>query len=66
MRDPNRIEPFLEELGGCWRKVPDWRFGQLMINFLGAVSTKVDPFFPEEDKMLEYLHEYFDNGFKIT
>lgn len=66
MRDPNRIEPFLEELGRCWHKVPDWRFGQLMMNFLGEVSTKLDPFFPEDDKMLEYLHKYFDNGFRIT
>lgn len=60
MRDPNRIEPFLEELGRCWRKFPDWRFGQLMCNFLGEVAEEIDPFFVEDDKMLERLHKYFD------
>ena len=38
----------------------DWRFGQFMSNFLGWIAGKynVDIFFPEEDKMLEYLDEY--------
>ncbi len=59
MRDIERIDPFLKRLGDCWKKVPDWRFGQLMVNVLGAM--KRDPFFPEEEEMIEFFEEYFKN-----
>ena len=57
-RDINRIEPFLEKIGEYWKKVPDWRFGQLMVNVLGACPR--DPFFPEEDEMLKHFEKYFE------
>lgn len=57
MRDKNRIKPFLEKLEGYWNKVPDWRFGQLMINFLGQLPR--DPFFYEEKEMEEELDKFF-------
>lgn len=63
MRDISRIDRFTEELSRLWKeKTPDWRFGQLMSNFLGWVATekKRDIFFPEETEMLTYLIEYFD------
>lgn len=56
MRDPNRIQKFCNRLAQAWRNVPDWRFGQLMVNALGEMD--VDPFFPEDDKMIEYLEKY--------
>ena len=61
MRDPERIKPFLKKLCRCWSQVPDWRFGQLMCNFLGeiAASKNRDPFFIEDDEMEKYLDEYF-------
>ena len=63
MRNPDRIEPFCNELAKVWKEnFPDWRFGQLMMNFLGTVATRIDPFFPEEDKMIEYLHAYAEKG----
>lgn len=63
MRNTNRIRPFCNELATIWEtSFPDWRFGQLMMNFLGEVSTKIDPFFPEEDEMLEYLRRYAKTG----
>lgn len=60
MRNKDRIKPFCEQLAKVWKRTfPDWRFGQFMCNFLGWVQvTKRDPFFPEEDEMLEYLREY--------
>lgn len=60
MRDPNRLDKFYEELNKIHKEhFPDWRFGQLMMNFLGWVqATKGDPFFPEEAVMLGYLKEY--------
>lgn len=57
MRDPNRIDNFLNELGKVWKdRVPDWRFGQLMFNFLSQIDE--DPFFWEEDKFLEKLKNF--------
>ena len=58
MRNPDRIKPFCRRLAKAWEKLPDWRFGQLMINALSAMS--VDPFFPEDDRMIEYLEDYVE------
>ena len=57
MRDIKRIKPFLEEIEKLWEKVPDWRFGQLIMNVLG--TCKKDPFFYEENEMLELWKEFF-------
>lgn len=57
MRKKERIKPFLEEIGKLWETVPDWRFGQLIINVLG--TCKKDPWFYEEEEMLELWKEYF-------
>ena len=61
MRDPNRIDKFCDELNKLWHKVPDWRFGQLMCNLLGGYvgETGRDPFFPEDDEMMEFFKKYF-------
>lgn len=58
MRNINRIEPFLKTLGEAWKTVPDWRFGQLMMNFLGQL--KRDPFFYEEDELEKELINFFN------
>ena len=62
MRDPNRIDKFCNELKLLWHKVPDWRFGQLMSNVLGAVYEKTnhDPFYMEDDEMLSALKKIFE------
>lgn len=58
MRDPQRIDKFMNELGKLWRdKVPDWRFGQLMYNFLCATG---DPFYWEEDEFLKKFKKYLE------
>ena len=57
MRDPNRIPNFMYELGEIWQKeLPDWRFGQLMYNFICEMG---DPFHWEEEEFLEKLEKYF-------
>ena len=60
MRDPNRLDNFYNKFKQLHKVCfPDWRFGQLMMNFLGWVQTEVrDPFFPEEDEMMELFEEY--------
>ena len=63
MRDPARIKPFMMKLSHMWQQhVPDWRFGQLMSNFLGYVvsETHRDIFFIEEDEMERLMFEFFD------
>ena len=61
MRDIKRLDKFYDELKDIHKKsFPDWRFGQLCSNFFGWLVSekKVDLFFPEEDKMIEYIKEY--------
>lgn len=60
MRNPKRIRPFLKELGDIWERVPDWRFGQLIVNFIGSLNR--DPFFYEDDELLSKLKEYFNES----
>lgn len=60
MRDPKRIRKFCNRLAAAWEQLPDWRFGQLMVNALGEM--KRDPFFPEDDEMIEYLEKYVENS----
>lgn len=60
MRDINRIDPFLKELGNLWKEnCPDWRFGQLIVNVLGE-----DPFYIEDDKAINYFKDYFKRSNK--
>lgn len=61
MRNPNRLDNFYFQLREIHKKsFPDWRFGQLMSNFFGWLYSekKIDLFFPEEDKMIEYFKEF--------
>lgn len=50
MRNPERIKPFLNELEKVWNEVPDWRFGQLVVNLFGT-----DPFYIEDEQALEII-----------
>ena len=50
----------MEEITKCWEEVPDWRFGQLMLNVFG--TSDIDPFFLEEDEMLKCFKKFFKKG----
>ena len=61
MRNPNRLDGFYGELCRIHKTYqPDIRFGQFCSNFFGWLYQEkgVDLFFPEEDRMLEYIKEY--------
>ena len=66
MRDKNRIRKVRNELALIWeQECPDWRFGQLMMNVLGDMAVNGrDPFFPEEEEMLNYFKKYFGGNNK--
>lgn len=61
MRDINRIDTFLQELGTIWKeKCPDWRFGQFIFNVERVMKTHdSDIFYYEEDELLDYIKEMF-------
>lgn len=58
MRDPNRIDKVLKELGDIWKQVPDWRLGQLFCNLQRFEGT--DLFFYEDEKLIEAFKTYFE------
>lgn len=65
MRNPERLDSVYLQLCEIHKKsFPDMRFGQLMMNFLGFVNStkKRDPFFPEEDEMVELFKEYANSN----
>ncbi len=63
MRNPNRIDGYCARLAALWKREPDWRFGQLLNNLLGAyyTQTKKDIFFPEDEEFFLDLEKAFDN-----
>lgn len=62
MRDINRIDEFCQRLAKVWKKVPNWRFGQLITNVFRTLEN--DPFFPEDDEMIETFERFFTNNTK--
>lgn len=59
MRNPARIGDFVAAIGNGWEnRCPDWRFSQLMINFLGWLGR--DPFYMEDDEFLVKFEEFLD------
>lgn len=59
MRDPNRIDRFCDELKAIWHQVPDWRFGQLIVNIINK-HNKIDPFYVEDTEFFKFMHEYLN------
>lgn len=51
MRDPERIEPFLETIKKIWKENPDLRFGQLIENAIRAEYL----YYIEDDQALKSL-----------
>ena len=60
MRDPKRIKPVLEALETYWNKNPDLRLGQIIVNMTRAWGRH-DPFFVEDDKMLQAIQYFTEN-----
>lgn len=56
MRDIKRLGKFYDELKDIHQKsFGDWRFGQLMYNFLSECG---DPFYWEEDRFITEMKKY--------
>lgn len=63
-RKIDRIDNFCERLKNQWKRYPDFRFGQMMINMFYSVQQHEDPFYTEDDKMIEYIEEEMDKLLK--
>ena len=55
MRDPKRIDKFCDLLKELWKRVPDWRFGQLISNLGRQLEWTPGGFFYVEDE--EFMNE---------
>jgi uncharacterized protein YihD (DUF1040 family) len=57
MRNPDRIQPTLDELAEIWKENPDFRLGQLImvIAMTGEHNPKL--FYMEDDVFLKQLDE---------
>lgn len=55
MRDPNRIDPLLTKLREIWKKHPDLRLGQLIVNLTNPSKPCPDVFNIEDDELFERL-----------
>lgn len=61
MRNPDRLDTFYEEIKELHKTTyPDWRIMQFWLNFMGWIASekRIDPFFPEDGQMIEFLREY--------
>lgn len=63
MRDPERIDKICDLLKEAWKKVPDQRLGQLLINYVfgrNPVHPKFDAyiFFKEDDETQVRLEDF--------
>lgn len=59
MRDPNRIWDITNYIADKWHDTcPDWRFMQLMSNFITWLGR--DPFYMQDDDFLQKFYEYME------
>lgn len=62
MRDPNRIDYYCDRLANLWNRVPDWRFGQFLINVLRhwSLTHNNDLFYVEDEEFFKFIHDYLE------
>ena len=57
MRDINRIDLILDRLKTLWKKHPDLRLGQLILNVLQDPAL----YYVEDEKLIELLEKFYNN-----
>lgn len=57
MRDVDRIDEILKEFGEVWKKYPDLRFTQMIVNLMSAKRS--DLYYMEDEKFIKTLKEYY-------
>ncbi len=57
MRDINRIDLILDRLKILWKKYPDLRLGQLILNVLQDPAL----YYIEDEELIDLLEEFYSN-----
>ncbi len=57
MRDPARIDKYIDVLRTIWKEYPDWRFGQLVCNINKKVDSPALFFIEDEDFFANIVKE---------
>lgn len=60
MRDPNRIDSILQDLGEIWKKYPDMRLGQLISN----LDAETPIYYTGDKALINELKRYYHIGEK--
>lgn len=60
MRDPERIDEILEEIKAIWKRHPDMRLGQLLVNLLDPSPNRL--FYVEDDILAKQLADFIETG----
>ena len=63
MRNPDRLDSLYDKIKNLHKTlVPDWRFGQFILNFISWYASKYhnDIFYIEDDKIYHYIREFID------
>lgn len=60
MRDPARIEVLLDLIADIWRRHPDYRLTQLLINVANPSDPCPEVYYLEDDKLAEKLETFRD------
>lgn len=55
MRDSNRIDNILNSIGDIWKKQPDLRLGQLLLNVIQDPAL----YYIEDEALVEKLKEFY-------
>ena len=62
MRDVKRIRKLCNRLATAWELLPDLQFGLLIYNIFREMQADgKDPFYPEDDSMIEYIEKYVES-----
>lgn len=65
MRDINRIDPMLKEIGELWKKHPDLRLGQLICN-TSVYDDTGDIFYWEDEDLMRCVRKSLENSASIV
>lgn len=57
MRDINRIDLILDRLKTLWKKYPDLRLGQLILNVINDPAL----YYIEDEELIDLLEEFYSN-----
>ena len=55
MRDPNRIDRLLAKLAEVWKKYPQLRLGQLILNVIRDPAL----YYVEDQKLIDAIIDYY-------